>query len=352
MNKKDYNKLVNKTTLQCWLTINMVLFISYIIEIFKGLRSIEYVLIFSTVAFLPLLIVTIINKKQNGENLNIRNYFSVGYLIFYTFTLFTTQSILAFVYIIPMIFILVVYCDKGLVSKVYLYTIFINLIYIFIKFKSMDVNAGYFLELTLKEMVTYWEIQIACLALSGLFLYRTTNLIMIRESIIEELTDEVYTDSLTGLKNTRFLEENINKLFNYDKNENLCIAFIDIDNFKNFNTLYGHKFGDEVISSICEEIVKFTKEKSDVYGIRVGGDEFVIISKNLNRNDFIKMISDINEIIKNKKLLYNEKEVGICVSIGIATKKEDNEKTFFSLYNLADQRTGKAKEKGKNTIVY
>lgn len=84
----------------------------------------------------------------------------------------------------------------------------------------------------------------------------------------------------------------------------------------------------------------------------MGGDEFVIISKDSNRNDFTKMISDINEIIKNKKLLYNGKEVGICVSIGIATKKEDNEKTFFSLYNLADQRTGKAKEKGKNTIVY
>lgn len=130
MKQKDYNVLVNNNMLVCWLIISLVLVFSYIIEIIKGLRTIPYVILFSMVTLLPLIITYFVNKKYYGSSDKIKYVFSVGYLIFYTFTLFTTQSELAFVYIIPMISILLVYCDKKLICAVFTYTCLINLLVI------------------------------------------------------------------------------------------------------------------------------------------------------------------------------------------------------------------------------
>lgn len=349
MKQKDYNVLVNHNMLVCWLIISVVLVISYIIEVIKGLRTIPYVIIFSLFTIIPLIITFLVNKMYGGYNEKVKYVFAVGYLIFYTFTLITTQSDLSFVYIIPMISILLVYCDKKLISGVFSYATIIN---IFIIIARLNSSMPIIYTRTLDEVITFYEIQIACLVLSGIFLYKTTNLLIIRKQILDELTSDVNKDALTGLNNVRFLETNINKLFNIKHKKSLHIAFIDIDDFKHFNTLYGHKFGDEVLITLGKIIKNSISKFKDTYGIRVGGDEFVIISRSINYEEFCSLLEEIRNKVETTKLEFENKIVGICISIGAASRDIDSGDTFLKIYNLADNRNNEAKKKGKNTIVY
>lgn len=191
----------------------------------------------------------------------------------------------------------------------------------------------------------------ACLILSGVFLYKTTNLLIIRKQIFDELENDVNKDALTGLRNVRFLESNINKLFNIKHKKELNIAFIDIDDFKHFNTLYGHKFGDVVLTTLGNIITDNISKYKETYGIRVGGDEFVIISRSINYEAFCNMLENIRNEVEKTKLDYEDEKVGICISIGAASKGVDKSDTFLNVYNLADNRNNIAKKKGKNMIV-
>lgn len=91
MDKNKYNQKVNNKVILCWTTIDIVLVIAYIIEVLKGIRSPYYVLLFSLFTVIPLIITIIFNKKWNGTNLNIKYFTTIGYIIFYTFSLLTTK---------------------------------------------------------------------------------------------------------------------------------------------------------------------------------------------------------------------------------------------------------------------
>lgn len=346
----EYDSMVNKNTIKCWSIIAIVLFISYIIEIIKGLRTIGYVFEFSVVMIIPLLITYIIYKRDSSSHY-VRIIFAVGYSIFYTFVILTTQSPAAFVYILPMSSILMSYCNNILIVSVFGYALLINVIDII----YMNLNDVCLTITTMKEAVTFWEIQIACLILTGLFLYLSANLLIKRNTVIEDIVDDVYTDALTGLKNVRFIDNNIGSILSTENNEYLDIAFIDIDDFKQFNTKYGHSFGDTVLQSLSDILMKNTSRYNHTYAIRNGGDEFLIVSRVLNDECFIDLIQNICFEISNLKLTHEDKtNIHITISVGISTKHLDGIdcESFKALYDKADMRNQKAKDSGKNTVIY
>jgi len=83
----------------------------------------------------------------------------------------------------------------------------------------------------------------------------------------EELEKLAFRDSLTGLRNRTWLQENIHEL----KYKN--VFFLDIDNLKEFNT-FSHRHGDDRLIK-CAESVKV--HKGDIF-LRFGGDEFLFFS--------------------------------------------------------------------------
>ena len=74
MDKAEYSKKVNRALISSWIIIDLILVVAYIIEIFKGLRSVEYVAVFCLVTVGPLVITIIKNYMQGGTNLNIKYY--------------------------------------------------------------------------------------------------------------------------------------------------------------------------------------------------------------------------------------------------------------------------------------
>lgn len=347
MDRNDYNVAINKNTLECWGLILAVLFISYFIEVLRGLRSIPYFIVFFFILIVPYLYALVYNKKHNGSNLNLKYIFVIAYMIIYTFVLLTTKTYVTYVYVIPMVSILIAYCDSKLTSHMFLYVTAINLLSIYLQYKSF-ISGGGTLVFGLADRITMWEIQIALIILSGVFLTKACILIKKRDDILDILSDDIYKDALTGIYNKKYLESTIYNLYNEDKYKS--IAFIDIDDFKKFNTLYGHTFGDEVLITLCEVINNNLTEYSNTYFIRVGGDEFIIFSLDFNKEEFKELLQKIVKEVSSTKIPFGKKKVGIKISVGMACTDIDKCKKFMDLYNLADKRNGKAKKNGKNYV--
>ncbi len=91
------------------------------------------------------------------------------------------------------------------------------------------------------------------------------------------INDVVYLDGLTEILNRAYYNIMSDELFNQSmKTASMSMAFFDIDNFKHFNTDYGHDFGDEVLKQLASQLKRHFRDTGITDLIRMGGDEFVI----------------------------------------------------------------------------
>ena len=124
-----------------------------------------------------------------------------------------------------------------------------------------------------------------------------------------------YRDSLTGLYNRRYYQE---ELINLGKESYhpLSIVLIDINGLKIINDAFGHDAGDTLLCKVSEVIKKaFLTEKI----ARIGGDEFVIMLPNTSHDDALKLIESAKNAIE--KIVING--MNASVAFGLATKKDD-----------------------------
>ncbi|MGN1181225.1 MAG: methyl-accepting chemotaxis protein [Suilimivivens sp.] len=108
-----------------------VLLLAYLMELVKGNRTPAYVAVFLVILLLPFLFTFLMYRKNRGSKA-VRNIAAVGYTIMYAFVLWTSVSVLSFVYIIPMLVILSLYQDNRLALRIGILTVFINIVFIVI----------------------------------------------------------------------------------------------------------------------------------------------------------------------------------------------------------------------------
>lgn len=154
-------------------------------------------------------------------------------------------------------------------------------------------------------------------------------------------------DGLSGLLNRRTWYEKSEKIFQFGNN--VSFIMLDIDHFKNINDTYGHDTGDVVIQQISEVLLQQTRN-SDIVG-RLGGEEFGIILMNSESQDIIEIAQRIRNRVQEKEIIHNENNIKVTVSIGISLKDE-NIKNFKELIKLGDINLYKAKQSGRNRVVY
>lgn len=342
MNEINYLKKANKNMLTCWSVIVVVLILSYILEFFKGNRSLSYLLVFSGFTIVPFLIPMYTYLKQIISQKTIKYLAIVGYLIFYSFALLTGNSKGNFVYIIPMASALIIYTDVLLIDITFSYSFALNIVSIICYVQKNKLTS---------ENVTFFEIQMACIVLTWLFLRKSMKIVKANNDKLFKLNNEFYKDDLTGAYNRKFFTKNIESLFDNDLKYGINMAYIDIDNFKNFNTKYGHDFGDEVLSHFSLLIKQNIAELDDTYFIRMGGDEFAIINSSMKESDFKNILLNIINDVKNKTVSSDiHKNISITISIGLANSKSDICTDYLDLLRKADSRLYKAKNNGKNQL--
>jgi len=168
---------------------------------------------------------------------------------------------------------------------------------------------------------------------------------------IQTITKYANLDFLTGLFNRRHF---FTKLNGYIDNinasaEQFAIGMLDIDYFKKINDKYGHDIGDKIIVSLAD-ILKSSTSPYDIVG-RFGGDEFCIVLKNVNSYSTQEIINRIKENVeKFSHKPNNDISISFTISIGavLFNKKESVQDNI----NVADMMLYKAKNNGKNRVVF
>lgn len=151
-------------------------------------------------------------------------------------------------------------------------------------------------------------------------------------------------DPLTRVYNKEGIGSRLNEMLRSGE-EQKAVLFLDIDDFKKFNTLYGHMIGDEVLKFVAA-VLKL--ETAGIVG-RVGGDEFVA---GINRPEILNNLESTVECLiacLNQGLMLEEEGIRIPVfcSIGVAVT-EGFQASYEEMLVLADKAMFIAKEKGKN----
>ena len=105
--------------------------------------------------------------------------------------------------------------------------------------------------------------------------------------------DKAYRDSLTGTLNRRYYDEVINRGEILD---GVGVAMFDLDDFKIYNDLYGHKAGDTVLVSFVNAVESHLED--DEIFVRYGGDEFLFISKATDEEEFAARLTELRRALK------------------------------------------------------
>jgi diguanylate cyclase (GGDEF)-like protein len=127
---------------------------------------------------------------------------------------------------------------------------------------------------------------------------------------------------------------------------------IDIDNFKNFNDLFGHPAGDEYLIHISSLLKKAVRRSSDIIA-RYGGEEFVIALPHLGRDEAYRFAERIRSEVEKHLLKWNERgtEHIITISVGLCTVIPSHAFTVEDLVYSSDKALYKAKEQRNRTMV-
>jgi diguanylate cyclase (GGDEF)-like protein len=186
-------------------------------------------------------------------------------------------------------------------------------------------------------------------------------------------------DQLTGLHNRRFLYQSIEKdigrvnryyhqvlSLTHEKpkrvqpeangvsEQDLVFILVDLDHFKQVNDTYGHSAGDSVLVQMKTLITQSFRESD--YFIRWGGEEFLIVTRYVDRDKINIMVERFRDTVANYTFVLNENETIACTcSIGFAAypfiKSDPKALTWEQVIDIADIALYTAKEEQRNAWV-
>ncbi len=173
---------------------------------------------------------------------------------------------------------------------------------------------------------------------------------LIRErGLREQLSKLAIRDPLTGLQNRRSFEENARKeaIRTIRYQHTLYLFFIDVDNFKEYNDLYGHQAGDALLIEAAGLLLNSIRENVDSV-FRYGGDEFVVLLPHLPAVQALNVAQRICE--KFNRLKFEPTSLSIGISRFIE-KCGTIEQDIQDMIHRADKALYAAKKDyGKNWV--
>jgi diguanylate cyclase (GGDEF)-like protein/PAS domain S-box-containing protein len=203
---------------------------------------------------------------------------------------------------------------------------------------------------------------------SGKIIYYDTVIedITERKKLEKEVERLSVTDELTGLYNRRYFNQNLPQEIHTAERwrSALSLIMIDIDDFKQYNDMYLHLEGDEVLKETAKVISNVIRRDMD-WAARFGGDEFIIVLPGINSNEASAVAERLRKNVENIKFKPKSAIVHKTVSLGVAhcyysevkpartqarVYPTNYEKVATDLTILADKALFKAKNTGRNKV--
>ena len=164
------------------------------------------------------------------------------------------------------------------------------------------------------------------------------------------LSNQLMHDTLTGVLSRAYILDVLDKYIAIQQrshHQQLSVALIDLDHFKNINDTYGHQVGDEVL-------VEFSKTVNQVirghdYLGRYGGEEFLFIIVNTDTNNAERLVERVRHTIADSVYHISGHDIRITTSIGLTHIKRDDDTN--AMIERADRALYMAKSAGRNKSV-
>jgi diguanylate cyclase len=169
------------------------------------------------------------------------------------------------------------------------------------------------------------------------------------ESELEQLSERVREDQLTGTLNRRGLDDAFKREAGRAdrQSSSMCVALLDVDNFKNLNDTLGHQAGDEALLHLVK-VIRSQLRPADALA-RYGGEEFAILLPDSNLEEAVDVMTRLQRELTKQFFLHKNDRLLITFSCGVALRlaNEDMEPAM----GRADKALYAAKRAGKNRVV-
>ncbi len=169
---------------------------------------------------------------------------------------------------------------------------------------------------------------------------------------IENLSELVSTDALTGLYNFRHFKYILQAEMDRSKRSGIptTLVMIDLDYFKKINDTYGHEVGNVVLKQVADILVSEVRTTDVV--CRYGGEEFAIIFPETHLNLAVKVADRIRELIALTVVKCSAGDINVSASMGASVYMKASILSIEEFIDSVDKYLYEAKQSGRNCICH
>lgn len=168
------------------------------------------------------------------------------------------------------------------------------------------------------------------------------------------LSELLERDPLTGLKNRRSFDEQLQRTWMQAQRDGRTVAvlMVDVDEFKKYNDLYGHQAGDEALRRVGTVLGEAGRRPLDL-SARYGGEEFALILHDVTLQHASDLAEHVRSQVAALEIPHRGATAGstVTLSIGVALAEPTIGRTAAGLVQMADEALYEAKAAGRNSIV-
>ncbi|MFT5701481.1 MAG: diguanylate cyclase (GGDEF)-like protein [Desulforhopalus sp.] len=206
-----------------------------------------------------------------------------------------------------------------------------------------------------KELIHSLQRPLSIITVFCDYLQHTTHYLksprIIETTHYEETLRKSHHDQLTGLFNRCYFDEAYSQQVALAKRytEDFTVLFLDIDNFKDVNDIYGHQCGDLVLKRIAD-IITAEKRDSDI-AARFGGEEFILLLTHSDNISSYVFAERLRQKVAEEEFVFSGTPFKVTISGGIASFPF-NSSNPEELMEMADSAMYLSKGAGKNRISH
>lgn len=174
------------------------------------------------------------------------------------------------------------------------------------------------------------------------------------EAANKELQRLAATDGVTGIANRKAFDELIDREWRrcMRMKKPVTLIMVDIDHFKQYNDIYGHQAGDVCLKAIATQIARSAPRASD-HLARYGGEEFALILGETDMTGTRHVANNMRQYIAELGLPHSASVTPyVTVSCGISSVVPHADLSLELFLKSANQALSKAKEQGRNKVVF
>ena len=167
----------------------------------------------------------------------------------------------------------------------------------------------------------------------------------------ERFREQARRDPLTGLRNRRYVDEQLPGLI--DADPALALAIVDLDHFKRVNDCLSHDVGDQVLVQVAKLLeTGLAAICPDGFAARLGGEEFLLVLPATAMPVAVRRLDRIRRAIGRFDWTEITHGVPVTVSIGVAGRADARDRTQAGMLSTADRNLYAAKHGGRDRVVW